>query len=103
MDLKNEKIDLMHSAENELSDDALEMISGGGRTGGGSHKGKCEALYSKGQQLRILKYDGTTMIVRVRSGTVIKMQYKDDIWQYQLENSWGFTTDWINEDELGPA
>lgn len=86
-----------------IEDDELGRVTGGGKTGGGKHSGKPAALYSMGQQLRILAYDNVTTIVRVRGGSVNKMQYKNDIWQYQLDTGWGYSTDWYNENELGPG
>lgn len=86
-----------------LSDDALDAVSGGGRSGGGTHSGTPAPLYDVGQLLRILKYDNTQLIVRVRGGTVESRQYKNSVWQYKLDTGWGYSTDWMNEDELGPA
>lgn len=101
MSLNDEKTVSARVGENALSDDELGSITGGGRSGGGSHS-KPEALYSMGELLRIRAYDGNPNIIRVRGGKVDKMQYKSSTWQYQLDTGWGYSTDWYKEEELGP-
>lgn len=79
-----------------LDDDELDSVSGGKSL-------KIPApLYKPGEWLRIRAYDNNPAIIRVRGGSVNKMQYKNHTWQYRLDTGWGFSTDWYNEDELGP-
>lgn len=98
MSLNDERTLSAHAADNALSDDELDSITGGR----GISLKIPEALYTFGQWLRIRAYDGNPNIIRVRGGSVNKIQYKNNTWQYKLDTGWGFSTDWYKEDELGP-
>lgn len=88
---RNEQVSRQTLSERELTE-----ITGG--------TGEQSAKYTLGQKLRILKYDGVdTNGMTLTGGTVEQMQYADGGWQYILNGGHGFSSDWLNEDELGPA
>lgn len=80
-----------------LSESELSQISGG-------NSDTPSAKYTLGQKLRILKYDHSqTNGMTLTGGTVEQMQYANGSWQYILDGGHGFSSNWLNEEELGPA